>query len=112
MTRSWSTVTWRYIVQPREWMFLKGYDIFSLAKNVDKNIGKNISKNLSRRYSQKRLDDAKISARYALKTSSKRFIKKKKTIGATDYLTGNKIVDKITKISRTLPQNNSETNTI
>ena len=37
---------------------------------------------------------------------------KKKTIGATDYLTGNKIVDKITKISRTSPQNNSETNTI
>ena len=40
------------------------------------------------------------------------FKKKQKTIGATDYLTGNKIVDKITKISRTLPQNNSETNTI
>ena len=37
---------------------------------------------------------------------------KKKTIGATGYLIGNKIVDKITKISRTLPQNNSETNTI
>ena len=34
---------------------------------------------------------------------------KKKTIGATGYLIGNKIVDKITKISRTLPQNNSET---
>ena len=58
-------------------MFLKDYDIFSLAKNVDKNIGKNISKNLSGRYSQKHLDDAKKSARYALKTSSKGVIKKK-----------------------------------
>ena len=89
-------------------MFLKGYDIFSLAKNVDRNIGENISKNLSGRYSQKRLDDGKKSARYALKNSSKRVIKKK-TIGTTDYLTGNNIVDKITKISRTLPQSNSET---
>ena len=77
MKCSWSMVTWRYIVQPRESMFLKGYDIFSLAKNVDKNIGKNISKNLSGRYSQKHLDDAKKSARYALKISSKRVIKKK-----------------------------------
>ena len=47
-----------------------------------------------------------------LKLVQKDLLKKKKTIGATDYLTGNKIVDKITKISRTLPQNNSETNTI
>ena len=77
MTRSWSIVTWRYIVQTREWMFLKGYNIFSLAKNVDRNIGENISKNLSGRYSQKRLDDGKKSARYALKNSSKRVIKKK-----------------------------------
>ena len=48
-----------------------------------------------------------------LKLVQKDLLKKRqKTIGATDYLTGNKIVDKITKISRTLPQNNSETNTI
>ena len=48
-----------------------------------------------------------------LKLVQKDLLKKnKKTIGATDYLTGNKIVDKITKISGTLPQNNSETNTI
>ena len=47
-----------------------------------------------------------------LKLVQKDLKKKKKTIGATDYLIGNKIVDKITKISRTSPQNNSETNTI
>ena len=44
---------------------------------MDRNIGENISKNLSGRYSQKRLDDGKKSARYALKNSSKRVIKKK-----------------------------------
>ena len=32
-----------------------------------------------------------------------------KTAEATGYLIGNKIANKITKVSRTLPQNNSET---
>ena len=48
----------------------------SFARNMGKNVGKNISKNLSSKYSQKLLDNAKISAAYALKTASKRVIQK------------------------------------
>ena len=40
-----------YWVQPRGRIFVKGYWLFSFAKNMDKNMGKNISKNLSGKYS-------------------------------------------------------------
>ena len=70
---------------------------------MGKNIGKNISKNLSGKYSPKFLDHAKQYAIDALKTSSKRAIPK------TAEATGNKITNEITKVSRSLPQNNSET---
>ena len=36
---------------------------------------------------------------------------RQKTAKASDDLMGNKITDKITKVSKTLPQNNSETGT-
>ena len=36
-----------YLVQPRNWILVKGYGFLSFAKNMDKNIGKNISKKLS-----------------------------------------------------------------
>ena len=42
-----------------------------------------------------------------MKTVSKRAIQK--TAEATDDLIGNKIADSITKVSKTSPQNNSET---
>ena len=57
-----------------------------------KNIGKTISKNSSGKYSQKLLDHAKPSATDALKTSSKRFIRK--TGEATGDLIANKIAKK------------------
>ena len=83
----------------------------SFAKNRVKIIGKNISKNLSSKYSQKRLDHAKQSATDTLKTASKRAIgKKNKTAEATSCLIGNKIADRISKISKNSPKNNSETN--
>ena len=70
---------------------------------------KYISKYLNVKYSpgmlaahQKFLDHAKQAAIYAPKTASKRTIKK--TAGATDDLTGNEIVNKITMNSL---QNNS-----
>ena len=58
----------RYSVQPRDRIFLKGYELLSFAKNMGENIGKNISKNLksfqivfkSVKYNQKLLDHAKI----------------------------------------------------
>ena len=41
----------RYLVQPRDRIFAKGYGFLSFAKNMVKNIGKNVSKNLSGQYS-------------------------------------------------------------
>ena len=95
-----------YSVQPRDQIFVKGYGFFSFVKNMGKNIGKNISKNLSSKYSQKLLDDAKQSATDAIKTASKRVIQK--AAEPSDDL--NKIADKITRVSKTSPKNNSETN--
>ena len=62
-------------------------------------IKKNINRNLSDKYSQKLLDHTKQSAIDVLKTSLKRVIQK--TAEATADLIGNKISDKITKISKT-----------
>ena len=52
------------------------------------------------------LDRTKQSATGSLKTAAKRAIQK--TAEATGDLIGNKIADKITRISKILPQNNSE----
>ena len=58
------------------------------------------------KYSQKLLHHDKQSATDALKTTFKRAIQK--ITEATGDLIGNKIVDKITKIPKTSPQNNFE----
>ena len=42
----------RFSVEPRERIFVKGYEFFSSAKNMGKKIGKNISNSLSGKYSQ------------------------------------------------------------
>ena len=66
----------RYWIQPRDRIFVKGYVIFSFAKNLGKNIGKRIPKNLTGKYNlgmlamhQKPLDHDKQSATDALKTA-------------------------------------------
>ena len=82
----------------------KGSGFLFFAKNMVKNIGKNIGKNLSGKFGQKLLDLAKKSATDAPKIVSKRAIQK--TAEAAGDLTGNKIADKITKVSRILPKNN------
>ena len=97
-----------YSVQPRDLIFVKGYGFLSFAKYMGGNIGKNISKNLNSRYRQKPIDHAKQSATDALKTASKRAIQK--TTEVTGDLIGNKIADRITKVWKTSPRNNSETN--
>ena len=97
-----------YSVQSRDQIFVKAYGFLSFPKNMGKNIGKNISKNISSKYSQKLFDHAKRSAADALKTPSKRVVQK--TAEATSDLIGNKIPDKITRVSKTSPLNNSETN--
>ena len=62
---------------------------------MGKNIGKHVSKVFSGIYSKKILDHVKQSATDALKTSSKKDIKKKKTAGGSGDLIGNKIADRI-----------------
>ena len=97
-----------YLVHPRGRIFVKGYVFlfFFFAWNIDKNV-KNISQNLRSKYSQEPLDHAKQSARDVLKTASKRTIQE--TAEVTGDLIGNKIANKITRVSKTLPKNNSET---
>ena len=72
-----------------------------------KKYGKNIGKNLSSEYSQKLLDHTKESAIDALKIVLKRAIQE--TAAAISDLTGSEIATKITEVSKTLPQNSSET---
>ena len=91
-----------YSVQPRDLIFVKGYEFLSFAKYMGENIDKNISKNLSGKCGpgildarQKLLDHAKKSAKDALKTSSK--IANQKTAKATGDWIGNKITSRITK---------------
>ena len=67
----------RYSVQPRDLIIVKGYGFLSFAKNIGRNIGKSKSKNLSGKYSQKTLNHAKKFARDELKTSSKKYFKKR-----------------------------------
>ena len=98
----------RYSVQPRDRIFVKGYRFLFFDKNMGRNIGKNTIKNLSSKYSQKPLDHAKQSTADTIKTASKREIQKKPE--KTSDFAGNKIADKITKVSKVLPKNNSETN--
>ena len=74
---------------------------------MDKNFGKSISKNLISKYSQALLDHAKQSTANRHKTTSKKVTQK--TAEATGHLIGNKIANGITKVSRSLLQNNSET---
>ena len=59
---------------------------------------KNMGKSLSNKYGQKLLDSAKKSTTDAIKTASKIAIQK--TAETTGDLTGNKIADKITSISK------------
>ena len=62
----------RYSVPVRDRIFVERDGLLSF----DKNMRKSICKNLSSKYNQKLLDYAKQSATDALKTASKRDIKK------------------------------------
>ena len=97
----------RYSVQTTDQIFVKGYGFLSFTKNMGKNIGKNISKNLRGKYSQNLFDHAKQSDADALKNTCKRVIQK--IAEANNDQIGTKIAHRITKVSKTSPQNNSET---
>ena len=96
----------RYSVQPRDRIFVKSYGFLSFAKNMIKNIGKNISKNLSGKYSRNFLIILSNLQQMHLKLLQKEQFKKK--VEAAGDLIGNKIVGKITKVSKNSQQNNSE----
>ena len=86
-------------IEPRDWIHGKGYGFLSFARNTNKN--------LSNKYSQKIIESAKKSATDPIKTASKRPIQK--TAEATGDLIDNKIVDKITSVSKKkkkTPKNN------
>ena len=52
----------RYLVQPRDRIFVKAFGFLSFVRNI----GKSISKNVSHKYSQKLFDHAKQFVTYAL----------------------------------------------
>ena len=86
----------RYLIEPRDQIFLKGYEFLSFAKNM----GKDIGKNLSGKYNWKPLDNAKKSATYALKATSKRETQK---IEEASYdLSYKKLPIKLQKIHQSL----------
>ena len=95
-------------VQLRDRIFVKGYGFLSFVNEMGKNICKNISKNLTSKYNQEILDTDKRPVTAAFRSASERTIQK--TAEAIDNFMGNKIADKITKISKTSPKNDSETN--
>ena len=78
----------RYLTEPRDRRYVKGYGFLPFAKNIGKNI--------SSKYSQKLVDRPKKSAADTVKTASKRAIQK--TAETTGDSIGNKITDKITSV--------------
>ena len=91
----------RYSIEPRD------------RQNICKRIwiyvfAKNMGKSLSNKYDQKLPDSAKKSTTDAIKTTSKRAIKK--TEEAIGDLIGNKIADKIISLSKKSNNNNNNNN--
>ena len=79
----------RYLIEPRDRIYVKGYGFLSFDKNM--------GKSFSNKYGQKLLDSTKTSTTDTIKTASKRAIQK--TAEATGDLIGNKITNKITSVS-------------
>ena len=83
----------RYSIEPRDRIYVKGYEFMSFARSM------------SNKYGKKLVDTAKKSAADAIKTASKRAIQK--TAEATGDLVGNKIADKITSVSKKKSDDNN-----
>ena len=84
----------RYSVEPRNRIYVKGYECLSFAKNM------------SNKYSQKLLDSAEKFTTDAIKTPSKK--ETPKTVEATSDLIDNKIADKRTSVSKSLKELSSK----
>ena len=81
-----------YSIKSKNRIYVEGYGFLSFVKNI--------GKDKSNKYSQKLHDSAKKSTTDAIKPASKRAIQK--TAKTTGDLTGNKIADKVTSVSKTL----------
>ena len=79
-----------YSMEPRDQIFLKGYEFSFFAKNM--------GKTLSDKYCQKRIDHVKQFGTETIKTVSKRAIQKRAE--AASHLIGNEIAKKIIKVSK------------
>ena len=80
----------RYSIEPRDWIYVKGYGFLSFDKNM--------GKSLTNKYGQKLLDSAKKSTTDSIKIASERAIQQ--TAESTGNLIGSKIADKITSVSK------------
>ena len=80
----------RHSIEPKDRIYVKGYGFLSFAKKL--------GKNLSSKYGQKLLNSSKKSTTDAIESASKRAIQK--IAEATADLSGNKIADKITSVSK------------
>ena len=96
-----------YSAQPKDRIFVKGYEFLFLAKNIGKNNGKNKIKTYGVNTVKNVLIMLKKSATIELKTASEEGVQKR--TGATGDWIGNKIANKIAKMSVDSPQNNLET---
>ena len=76
----------RYSLEPRDRIYVKGYEFMSFARSM------------SNKYGKKLVDKAKRSATDVIKTASKRATPK--TAEATGDLIGNKIAYKIASVSK------------
>ena len=81
-------------------------DFYLLKRHGFLPFAKSMGKNLSNKYSQKLLDTAKKSISDVINTASKIAILKRAE--ATGDLIGNKIADKITRVSKKTQNNKSE----
>ena len=79
---------------------VKGYGFLPFAWNMRKNVCKKTSKNVGSKYSRKPFEYATDSLKIFLKKAIQ------KTAQVADNLTGNKIADRTTKVSKKLPHNN------
>ena len=88
----------RYLIEPIERGYVKGYGFLSYAKVAK------LAKNLNNKYGQKLADSAKKSTTDALKIAGKRSIQK--TVEAAADFVGNTTAKKIKSISTELHSKN------
>ena len=97
----------RYSIEPRDRIYVKGYGFLSFDKNMGKNLSNKSAATSATDVTQNLLDNSKKFTIDAIKTASKRVIQK--TAEATGDINGNKIADKITRVSKK-PSNNNKNN--